>query len=223
MSTAVSIQIAPSILSADFGRLAEEVQEAERSGADWIHVDVMDGHFVPNITAGPPLVRAVRRATKLPVDVHLMIREPERYLDAFVDAGASVLSVHGEASLHLQRTLSRIRTLGARAGVVLNPHILEDSVRYLLGDVDLILVMSVNPGFGGQPFLPQVLPKIAALRDWIDRSGLTIDLEVDGGVQPATAKAATQAGARVLVAGEAIFGQPDRAAAIRALREAARA
>jgi ribulose-phosphate 3-epimerase len=217
----VSIRIAPSILSADFGRLAEEVREAERAGADWIHVDVMDGRFVPNITAGPVLVNAVRRATQLPVDVHLMILEPERYLEAFVEAGASSLSIHAEASLHVQRTLARIRTLGARAGIVLNPHTLEESVRYLLGDIDLILVMSVNPGFGGQQFLPQVLPKIAALRAWIDREGLPIDLEVDGGIRPETARAAVDAGARILVAGQAIYGQPDRAAALRAIREAA--
>lgn len=217
----MSIRIAPSILSADFGRLADEVREAERSGADWIHVDVMDGRFVPNITAGPLLVKAVRKATTLPVDVHLMIVEPERYLEAFVEAGASILSVHGEASLHLQRTLSTIRSLGARAGVVLNPHTLEESVRYLLGDLDLILVMSVNAGFGGQEFLPQVLPKIAALRQWIDREGLSIDLEVDGGIHPGTARAVVEAGANVLVAGHAIFGQPDRAEALTALREAA--
>jgi ribulose-phosphate 3-epimerase len=217
----VSIRIAPSILSADFGRLAEEVREAERAGADWIHVDVMDGRFVPNITAGPPLVKAVRKATKLPVDVHLMIVEPERYVEAFVEAGASVLSVHGEATIHLQRTLARIRALGARAGVVLNPHTLEESVRYLLADIDLILVMSVNPGFGGQEFLPQVLPKLAALRAWIDREGLSIDLEVDGGIHPGTARAVVDAGARVLVAGQAFFGQPDRFQAMRALREAA--
>lgn len=221
MTECVSIRIAPSILSADFGRLAEEVREAERAGADWIHVDVMDGRFVPNITAGPLLVKAVRQATQLPVDVHLMILEPERYLEAFVEAGASVLSVHGEASLHLQRTLARIRALGARAGVVLNPHTLEDSVRYVLDAVDLILVMGVNPGFGGQQFLPQTLPKIAALRNWIDREGLSIDLEVDGGIHPGTARAVVEAGARVLVAGEAIFGQPDRGKAIQALREAA--
>jgi ribulose-phosphate 3-epimerase len=217
----VAIRIAPSILNADFGRLAEEVAQAERAGADWIHVDVMDGNFVPNITAGPPLVRAVRKATQLPVDVHLMIVEPDRYLEAFVDAGATTLSVHVEACMHLQRTLARIRALGARAGVVLNPHTPEEAVRYVLGDLDLILVMSVNPGFGGQEFLPAILPKLAAVRGMIDRAGAAIDLEVDGGIHRGTARAAVEAGARVLVAGQAIFGQPDRAKALRELREAA--
>jgi ribulose-phosphate 3-epimerase len=217
----VSVRIAPSILSADFGRLADEVRAAEMAGADWLHVDVMDGRFVPNITAGPLLVRAVRKATKLPVDVHLMIVEPERYIQAFAEAGADVISVHVEACLHLQRTLHSIRELGKRAGVVLNPHTPEESVRYVLGDVDLILVMSVNPGFGGQAFLPQVLPKLAGLRRLIDDSGFPIDLEVDGGIHPGTARDVVQAGARVLVAGSAVFDQPDRAEAIRALRRAA--
>jgi ribulose-phosphate 3-epimerase len=217
----VSVRIAPSILSADFGRLADEVHAAEIAGADWLHVDVMDGRFVPNITAGPPLVKAVRKATKLPVDVHLMIVEPERYIEAFAAAGADVISVHVEACLHLQRTLAAIRALGKRAGVVLNPHTPEESVRYVLGDVDLILVMSVNPGFGGQAFLPQVLPKLAALRRLIDDSGFSIDLEVDGGIHPGTVRKVVEAGARVLVAGSAVFDQPDRAEAIRALRLAA--
>ncbi|HEY2406506.1 MAG TPA: ribulose-phosphate 3-epimerase [Polyangiaceae bacterium] len=213
------IRIAPSILSADLGRLADEVRAAEAAGGDWIHVDVMDGRFVPNITLGPLIVRAVRDATKLPVDVHLMIVEPEKYIDAFADAGANVLSVHVEASTHLQRTLHRIRELKVRAGVVLNPHTPEHELKYVLEDLDLILLMTVNPGFGGQAFLPQVLPKIRAVREMIDRSGAPIDLEVDGGIAPGTAHAVVAAGARVLVAGSAIFGRADRAAAIAALRQ----
>jgi ribulose-phosphate 3-epimerase len=215
------VRIAPSILSADLGRLAEEVASVERDGADWIHVDVMDGRFVPNITLGPIVVEAVRRATRLPVDVHLMIVEPEKYLEAFASAGADVISVHVEACVHLERTLAEIRRLGKRAGVVLNPHTPEESVRYVLGNVDLVLVMSVNPGFGGQKFLPAVLPKLRALREMIDRAGLAVDLEVDGGVAPETARAVVEAGARVLVAGNAVFGQRDRAGAIRAIRGAA--
>lgn len=217
------VLVAPSILSADMGRLAEEVREAERAGADWIHVDVMDGRFVPNITLGPLMVQAVRKNTSLPVDVHLMIVEPERYLQAFAEAGADVISVHVEASTHLQRTLAEIRRLGKRAGAVLNPHTPEASVSYVLEDLDLILVMSVNPGFGAQRFLPAVLPKLQALRSMIDRASLPIDLEVDGGVSPDTARQVVDAGARVLVAGSAVFGKSDRRAAIAAIREAASA
>jgi ribulose-phosphate 3-epimerase len=215
-----ALKIAPSILSADLGRLSDEVADVERGGADWIHLDVMDGRFVPNITMGPIVVEAVRRATKLPLDVHLMIVEPERYIEAFAKAGADVISVHVEASPHLQRTLSAIRGLGKKAGVVLNPHTDERSVEYVLPDVDLILVMSVNPGFGGQKFLSSVLPKVRALRERVDALGLDVHIEVDGGVTPETAGAVVQAGADVLVAGSAVFGSKDRAEAIAKIRAA---
>ena len=201
-----AVLIAPSILSADFGRLADEVRAVEAAGADWIHVDVMDGRFVPNITLGPPVVRAIRAATRLPVDVHLMIVEPERYVADFRKAGADRISVHVEASPHLHRTLQHVRALGASAGVVLNPHTPEESIRYVLEDVDLILVMSVNPGFGGQSFIPSALPKLRALRQMIDGSGRDIALEVDGGVSGVTSGDVVRAGARVLVAGSAVFG-----------------
>lgn len=203
-----TIRVAPSILSADFGRLAEEVRAAEAAGADWIHVDVMDGRFVPNITIGPVVVQAVRAATKLPLDVHLMIVEPERYVADFAKAGADVISVHVEASPHLHRTLQIIRSLGKKAGVVLNPHTPEESIRHVLGDLDLVLVMSVNPGFGGQSFLPSALPKLRSLRESIDRAGLDVMLEVDGGVAPGgTNRQVIEAGARMLVAGSAVFGK----------------
>jgi ribulose-phosphate 3-epimerase len=221
LGMASPVRIAPSILSADLGRLADEIVDVETGGADWIHVDVMDGRFVPNITLGPLVVSAARRATRLPLDVHLMIVEPERYIADFANAGADVISVHVEASVHLQRTLSEIRKLGKRAGVVLNPHTPEQSIEYVLDDVDLILVMSVNPGFGGQSFLPSALPKVEALRAAIDRRGLSVDLEVDGGVSSETARRVVSAGANVLVAGSAVFGQKDRRKAMEAIRTAA--
>jgi ribulose-phosphate 3-epimerase len=201
------VRIAPSILSADFGRLADEVAALEQAGADLVHVDVMDGRFVPNLTIGPPVVRALKSATRLPLDVHLMIVEPERYVADFVDAGASIVTVHAEATTHLHRTLQHIRSLGAKAGVSLNPATSEEAVRYVLGELDLVLVMSVNPGFGGQRFLPLVLPKLERLRAMLDGASCTAMLEVDGGIDEATAPLALAAGADVLVAGNAVLGK----------------
>lgn len=217
------ITIAPSILSADFGRLAEDVRAVESAGADWIHVDVMDGRFVPNITIGPLVVRALRKITRLRLDTHLMIVEPERYLEAFAEAGADGLTVHVEACTHLHRTVQQIRALGMKAGVVLNPSTSEDALKYVLDDVDLVLVMSVNPGFGGQSFIEGVLPKVAAIRKMIDASGRDIDLEIDGGISEETAERAVRAGARVLVAGNAVFTQPPYDQAIAKIRAAAEA
>jgi ribulose-phosphate 3-epimerase len=216
--TARSVKIAPSILSADFARLGEEVRALEAAGADWVHVDVMDGRFVPNITLGPPIVAALRKVTKLPLDCHLMIVEPERYVEAFAAAGADVISVHAEASVHLHRTLSHIRSLGKRAGVVLNPSTDERALEYVLEVTDLVLVMSVNPGFGGQSFIEQVVPKIARIRKQIDERGLAIDLQVDGGINPSTARTVVEAGANVLVAGNAVFSRPSYAEAIAEIR-----
>jgi ribulose-phosphate 3-epimerase len=213
------IRIAPSILSARFERLGAEVQAIVDAGAEYVHIDVMDGRFVPNITIGPLVVEAVRRVTDRVLDVHLMIVEPERYIDDFARAGADIITVHAEACTHLHRTLQQIRATGKRAGVSLNPHTSEECLRYVLSQVDLVLVMSVNPGFGGQAFIPEVLPKLQRLRSMIDQSGCAIDLEVDGGIKPGIARQVIAAGADVLVAGSAVFGQPDYAAAIRALRD----
>jgi ribulose-phosphate 3-epimerase len=218
-----TLRIAPSILSADFATLATELQSIEQGGADWVHVDVMDGRFVPNITIGPLIVQAVRRSTTLPLDVHLMIVEPERYVAEFVRAGASTVGVHVETCPHLHRSLAQIREAGARACAVLNPSTPASAVEPVLGDLDQVLVMTVNPGFGGQKFIASMLEKIATLRRWIDERGLDVALEVDGGIGPETIGAAARAGADVFVAGTAVFGARDRAAAIAELRRAAEA
>ena len=215
------VRIAPSILACDFATLGAEVDAVTKAGADWIHVDVMDGHFVPNLTIGPPVVEAVRRSTALPLDVHLMIEAPERSLADYATAGADRIGVHVETCPHLHRTLQQIRDLGKQTCVVLNPATPAASIEPVLGDVDQILVMSVNPGFGGQRFIESVLPKLAQLRRWIDERELTVELEVDGGIAPATIESAARAGANVFVAGTAVFGQPDYAAAIADLRKRA--
>ena len=213
--------IAPSILACDFGRLFDEVQAVTEAGADWIHVDVMDGHFVPNITIGPRIVEAVRDATQLPLDVHLMIQQPERYIDSFVKAGATTVGVHAEACPHLHRTVAQIRETGARASVTINPGTPANAVEAVIGDVDQVLVMTVNPGFGGQQFIAGTLAKVETLRGWIRDRELSVTLEVDGGITEDTIASAARAGANAFVAGTAIFGAPNYREAIAALRQAA--
>ena len=211
--------IAPSILSADFTRLGDDIRAVEAAGADWIHADIMDGHFVPNISFGPMLVQAVRSTTRLPIDVHLMISDPDPYIPAFAKAGASYISVHVETCIHLNRTIQLIRNAGVRPGVVLNPATPLESLRWIIEYVDLILVMSVNPGFGGQAFIPNSLDKIKALREMIAEKGLKTLIEIDGGVSDQTIAAIAAAGADVFVAGSAIFSSRDYRATIRSLRE----
>jgi ribulose-phosphate 3-epimerase len=213
------VKIAPSILSADFGALAEDIARVEGAGADQLHVDVMDGRFVPNITVGPLVVEAIRKRTRLPLDVHLMIVEPERSLADFVRAGADMITVHAEACPHLQRTLAQVRELGVRAGVALNPGTPPAVLQYVLDDLDLVLVMSVNPGFGGQRFISAVYPKIRHMRTLL--GGRAAEVSVDGGVKVEHARALADHGASVLVAGSAIFGAPDAAAAVKQIRQAA--
>ena len=219
----MSVLIAPSILSADFAALGQAVRATERGGADAIHIDVMDGHFVPNLTVGPPVVQAIKRIAEVPLDVHLMIEEPDNYLSAFAQAGADALSVHVEVLSKLQPTINAIKELGVRAGIALNPSTPVTAIEVVAREVDLVLVMSVNPGFGGQTFIPQSLNKVRATRALLDQVGNPAPITVDGGVNLGNAAALVEAGANVLVAGSAIFGQDDPTEATRALRNASQA
>jgi ribulose-phosphate 3-epimerase len=212
-------KIAPSILSADFTRLGEEVRAVEKAGADYIHVNVMDGHFVPNITIGPMIVKAVKGVTNLPLDVHLMISDPDSYIDEFADAGADILTVHPETLIHIHRTIQHVKSKGIRASVSLNPATPLNVLEYILEDLDMVLLMSVNPGFGGQAFISGVLPKVQKLREDIDRRGLDVEIEVDGGIGPDNIAQVSSAGADVFVAGSAIFYSGDYEATIKLMRE----
>ncbi len=217
----MSLLIAPSLLAADFGRLAEEVTAVTEAGADWIHLDIMDGHFVPNLSFGPMVVKAIRRASSLPFDVHLMIEDPDHFAPLFRDAGADSITIHAESCRHLHRSLQLLREIGVQVGVSLNPHTPLNLLEHLLEQLDMVLLMTVNPGFGGQRFIPEILPKIKALRKMVEARGLDLDIQVDGGVNSFTARQVVNAGAHILVAGSAIFGQRDYAAAITAIRQAA--
>ena len=216
------VKIAPSILSADFAQLGNEIKEVEAYGADYIHVDVMDGHFVPNITIGPLIVEAIRPVTELPLDVHLMIEDPDQYIPEFAKAGADIITVHQEACVHLHRTIQLIRDNGVKPGVVINPATPAELLLPILKDIDMVLVMTVNPGFGGQKFIEESVQKIRQLDNWRKEMGLSFEIEVDGGVNTETAKICTAAGADVLVAGSAIFSQPDRKQAIKAIVDSTR-
>lgn len=213
-------KIAPSILSANFSKLAQEINEVEKGGADYIHVDVMDGHFVPNITIGPLIVEAIKPITSLPMDVHLMIENPDIYIPMFAEAGASIISVHYEACNHLHRTIQLIKSLGVQAGVVINPATPAEMITEVLSEIDLVLVMTVNPGFGGQSFIPQTTHKIEKIANWRKELNLTFEIEVDGGINEETAKTCTDAGADVLVSGSAIFNQSNRERAIKKIIQA---
>lgn len=214
------IKIAPSILAADFAKLGQEVQEVEKAGADWIHIDVMDGHFVPNITMGPIVVDALRPLTELPLDVHLMIENADRYIEDFAKAGADYITVHVEACPHLHRTIQLIRSFGVKPGVVLNPHTPIETIQHVLEDIDLVLFMTVNPDFGGQKFIHSVVPKVEALSQLINDKGLSVEIQIDGGINEETIVPCAKAGANVFVAGSAIFGKQDRAQALQAIKKA---
>lgn len=213
------IKIAPSILSADFSAMGRAVELMQASGADYIHCDVMDGIFVPNITFGPPMIKSIKKHADIPLDVHLMIDRPERYIDAFADAGADIITIHAEATLHAERTLAYIKSKGIKAGIVLNPATHENAVQYVMHLVDMILLMSVNPGFGGQKFIPAVLPKVEKVREMIEKSGRDIELEIDGGVNFDNIGDIINAGANVIVAGNTVFSYPDPAEAIARLKK----
>ncbi|HIX42948.1 ribulose-phosphate 3-epimerase [Kurthia populi] len=217
------IKIAPSILAADFGKLVEEVKDVEKAGADLIHVDVMDGHFVPNISFGSIAMDAIRPHTELPLDVHLMIENPDQYIEQFAKAGAAYITVHVEACRHLHRTIQLIRSYGVKPGVVLNPHTPIETIKHVLEDIDMVLFMTVNPGFGGQKFIHSVVPKIKELSDIIKEKNLDVAIEIDGGVNAETIVPCAQAGATIFVAGSAIFGKEDRTAALKAIKEAGEA
>lgn len=214
------VKVAPSILSANFAKLGEEIEDVERGGADYIHIDVMDGHFVPNITLGPVVVESIRSITSLPLDVHLMIENPDNYISNFIDAGADIITVHAEACKHLHRTIHAIKQSRVKAGVALNPATPLSAIEYILEDVDLILIMTVNPGFGGQSFISSVVPKIEQLSKLVKEKNLQVEIEVDGGINPETAKLCKDAGANVLVAGSAVFSQTDRKKIIQEIRNA---
>ncbi|MDR0879922.1 MAG: ribulose-phosphate 3-epimerase [Clostridioides sp.] len=213
------MKLAPSILSADFARLLEDVKKVEKAGCEYLHIDVMDGHFVPNITIGPAVVKSLRKDVNMVFDTHLMIEDPDKYIADFVDAGSDVITVHQETCIHLHRTIQNIKSHGVKAGVSLNPATPIETIKHVLADVDMVLLMSVNPGFGGQSFIPFVLDKVRELRKTIDEMGLDVDIEVDGGVKSSNIKEVVDAGANIIVAGSAIFGNGDVDVAVEALRE----